>query len=257
MSEKFCLKWNDFHANVSKSFKALRSADDFYDVTLVSDDQKQVSAHKIVLSASSEYFKNVLRSNKHLHPMLCLNGVSSNELSSILDYIYNGEIQIYQEQLDSFLQIAQRFQLEGLIQGEEAASSRSEPNEAAYSKSEPNEQFVEDYGFPSYGTDLQQTTETDRDFKIAKHPKERIIVESASGTELSIEDVDKRIEEIIERQQDGKYICLPCGKLVRCRAYALEHAEIHMDGLSFPCQHCDKTFRSRAVQRKHVKKMHE
>ena len=134
MSEKFCLKWNDFHANVSKSFKALRSADDFYDVTLVSDDQKQVSAHKIVLSASSEYFKNVLRSNKHPHPMLCLNGVSSNELSSILDYIYNGEIQIYQEQLDSFLQIAQRFQLEGLMQGEEVASS----------KSELNEQFVED-----------------------------------------------------------------------------------------------------------------
>ena len=133
MSEKFCLKWNDFHANVSKSFKTLRSADDFYDVTLVSDDQKQLSAHKIVLSTSSEYFKDVLRSNKHPHPMLCLNGVSSNELSSILDYIYNGEIQIYQEQLDSFLQIAQRFQLEGLIQGEEAASSRSEPNEAAYS----------------------------------------------------------------------------------------------------------------------------
>ena len=41
MSEKFCLKWNDFHA------KTLRSADDFYDVTLVSDDQKQVSAHKM------------------------------------------------------------------------------------------------------------------------------------------------------------------------------------------------------------------
>ena len=243
MSEKFCLKWNDFHANVSNSFKALRSADDFYDVTLVSDDQKQVSAHKIVLSSSSEYFKNVLRSNKHPHPMLCLNGVSSNELSSILDYIYNGEIQIYQEQLDNFLSIAQRFQLEGLMQGEEAASS----------KSEPNKQFVEDYGIPSYGMD-PQTTEIDRDFKIAKTPKERIIVESASGSELSIEDVDKRIEEIIERQPDGKYVCLPCGKLLRCRAIAVEHAEIHIDGLSFLCQHCNKTFRSRVSLRLHVKR---
>ena len=242
MSEKFCLKWNDFHANVSKSFKALRSADDFYDVTLVSDDQKQMSAHKIVLSTSSEYFKNVLKSNKHSHPMLCLNGVSSSELSSILDYIYNGEIQIYQEQLDSFLQIAQRFQLEGLMQGEEVASS----------KSELNEQFVEDYGI------LQemdpQTTEIDRDFKIVKPPKERIIVESTSGSKLSIEDLDKRIEENIERQPDGKYICLPCGKILRCRAIAVEHTEIHIDGLSFICQHCDKTFRSRASHRLHVKR---
>ena len=43
MSEKFCLKWNDFHTNVSKSFSRLRNENDFYDVTLVSDDQKQVS----------------------------------------------------------------------------------------------------------------------------------------------------------------------------------------------------------------------
>ena len=119
MSEKFCLKWNDFEANVTKSFRQLRKADDFYDVTLVSDDHQQVSAHKIVLSASSEYFNNVLKMNKHSHPMVCLSGVTSKELTNILDYIYNGELQIYQEDLDQFLQIAQRFQLEGLIQGEE------------------------------------------------------------------------------------------------------------------------------------------
>ena len=43
MSEKFCLKWNDFQTNVTNSFKQLRNSDDFYDVTLVSDDKQQVS----------------------------------------------------------------------------------------------------------------------------------------------------------------------------------------------------------------------
>ena len=119
MAEKFCLKWNDFQTNINNSFRKLRCADDFYDVTLVSDDQKQVSAHKVVLSTSSEYFKNILKSNKHSHPLLCLNGVNSKDLNNILDYMYNGEIQVYQENLDPFLQIAQRFQLEGLIQNEE------------------------------------------------------------------------------------------------------------------------------------------
>ena len=85
MSEKFCLKWNDFQTNVTNSFKHLRKSDDFYDVTLVSDDKQQVSAHKIVLASSSEYFKDVLKNNKHSHPMLCLNGVNSQELNSILD----------------------------------------------------------------------------------------------------------------------------------------------------------------------------
>ena len=55
MPEKFDLKWNDFHSNVSKSFGLFRKEDYLHDVTLVSDDYKQVTAHKLVLSACSEY----------------------------------------------------------------------------------------------------------------------------------------------------------------------------------------------------------
>ena len=119
MSEKFSLKWNDFQSNVSRTFSQLRSEEEFFDVSLVSDDQKMMSAHKLVLSASSPYFKHILTTNKHSHPLLCLDGVSSAELQCVLDYIYQGEVQIYQEQLDRFLVVAQRFQLEGLISPEE------------------------------------------------------------------------------------------------------------------------------------------
>ena len=51
MSEKFSLKWNDFQSNVSRTFSLLRSEEEFFDVSLVSDDQKMMSAHKLVLSA--------------------------------------------------------------------------------------------------------------------------------------------------------------------------------------------------------------
>ena len=129
MAEKFCLKWNDFQTNAANSFRELRSDDDFHDVTLVSDDKHQVSAHKVALSASSAYFKSILKSNKHSHPMLCLPGVNSEDLKNILDYIYNGEIQIFQDQLDQFLNIAQRFQLEGLIQGNEESKEPEKESE--------------------------------------------------------------------------------------------------------------------------------
>ena len=57
--------------------------------------------------------------NTHSHPLLCLEGINFSELSNVIDYIYYGELQIYQEDLDRFLQIAQRLQLQGLLTSEE------------------------------------------------------------------------------------------------------------------------------------------
>ena len=93
MSEKFSLKWNDFQSNISKTFGSVRTEEYLCDVTLVSDDSRQVSAHKLVLSACSEYFKDIFRKNqKHNHLLLCLDGITSNDLTNVLDYIYNGHI---------------------------------------------------------------------------------------------------------------------------------------------------------------------
>merc|ERR1719342_220038 len=115
MLEKFCLKWNDFLLNTVKTFSSLRADNDFCDVTLVSDDQKQISAHKVVLSSSSEYFKNILKQNKHDHPLICLTDINYDDLTNVIDYIYQGEVQIFQEYLDRFLLVAQRLKLDGLL----------------------------------------------------------------------------------------------------------------------------------------------
>ena len=105
MEEKFSLKWNDFQDNTIKNFSKLRKEEEFFDVTLVSEDQKQMMAHKVVLSSCSEYFKHILKTNKHSHPMLCLTGLTSNELENVLDYAYHGEVQIFQEDINKFLDI--------------------------------------------------------------------------------------------------------------------------------------------------------
>ena len=60
-SEKFSLKWNDFQQTMSNSFGILKKEQDFFDVTLVSDDEVHVSSHKLVLSACSEFFKSILK----------------------------------------------------------------------------------------------------------------------------------------------------------------------------------------------------
>ena len=115
MEEKFSLKWNDFQLNTRKTFSKLRKEDDFFDVTLVADDQKQMMAHKIILSSCSEYFKNILKTNKHSHPILCITGISSLDLENVLDYAYHGEVQIFEENINKLLDMAQTLKLDGLL----------------------------------------------------------------------------------------------------------------------------------------------
>ena len=63
-SEKFCLRWNDFQSNISNALEDLRSDKDFFDVTLACEDE-QIQAHKVILSACSPFFRNVLRRSIH------------------------------------------------------------------------------------------------------------------------------------------------------------------------------------------------
>ena len=58
--ESICLSSNSFQAQHQASLKELFTENIFADVTLVSDDQIQIPAHKFILSAFSPVLKNIL-----------------------------------------------------------------------------------------------------------------------------------------------------------------------------------------------------
>ena len=107
MSEKLCLQWNDFQENIKSAFENLREDKDFKDVTLVCGDGQQVEAHKVILASSSPFFQKLLGRNKHHHPLLYLRGMKFDTLLAVLDFLYRGEANVFQENLDSFLAIAE------------------------------------------------------------------------------------------------------------------------------------------------------
>jgi hypothetical protein len=114
-AEKFCLRWNDFEKNISGAFRELREDKDFFDVTLACDDD-QMQAHKVILSACSPFFRTILRRNKHEHPLLYLKGVKYTDLVSVLNFMYHGEVNVAQEELNSFLAVAEDLKVKGLTQ---------------------------------------------------------------------------------------------------------------------------------------------
>ena len=127
MSEKLCLKWNDFQEIINSAFGRLRKSNDFTDVTLACADGQQLEAHQLLLAASSPIFDNLLKRDKNAaNPMTYIRGVTSEDLVAILDVVYQGDANVYQDNLESFLWLAKEFQLKGLMQGSDEVKRENE-----------------------------------------------------------------------------------------------------------------------------------
>jgi len=166
-SENFCLRWNDFESNVSGAFRDLRAESDFFDVTLgCAESGKSLQAHKVILSACSSTFKQMLRdqarSSPHPHPYIFLRGVSFCDLSAVLDFMYHGEVNVAQEDLNSFLAVAEELQIKGLTQKEGAEPSKTSSSTTPKAPKRP----VEPSSAPSSsGVKRARTRTPDQDVK--------------------------------------------------------------------------------------------
>jgi len=246
MEEKFCLKWNDFQENTLKTFSNLRNEEEFFDVTLVSEDQKQMMAHKVVLSSSSQYFKNILKTNKHSHPMLCLTGLSSMDLKNVLDYIYHGEVQILQKNIDKFLDIAQKLKIEGLLSSDK--------------------EYDEDYKESMLNQSLETEMKHEQNQKVERANEMVHNLDSAVATKYdvslndssSVDEIEQKVTEYLGKNENGDYICNICGKVGGKNIRNMKnHIETHLEGLSFSCSVCGKNFRSRNSLNSHKTQNHK
>ncbi|XP_015586269.2 zinc finger and BTB domain-containing protein 14 isoform X6 [Cephus cinctus] len=125
--QQFCLRWNNFQANITSQFEALRDDEDFVDVTFACDGRR-LQAHKVVLSACSPYFKELFKTNPCKHPIIFMRDVEFEHLQSLLEFMYAGEVNISQAELPTFLRTAESLQIRGLT------DSQSQHNNEKHSK---------------------------------------------------------------------------------------------------------------------------
>merc|ERR1719347_739055 len=141
MAEKYTLNWHTFSEHLSLMFKDLYQEGRYSDVTLVSDDQTQFKAHKIVLSACSPVFKKIIDSNPSHHPLIYLRGIRSYEMESILQFMYLGEGKFYHERMREFIKVAQELEVKEISDGVELPSEEAEET---VEENIPEEEIEED-----------------------------------------------------------------------------------------------------------------
>ena len=248
--EKLCLQWNDFKENISSSFRHLREDNEFADVTLACEDGSQIEVHKVVLASSSPFFMDILKRNRHPHPLLYMRSLRSEDLLAIVDFLYLGRANVCQENLDSFLALAEELKLEGLCRNsEEAKEPETAQTQKAKIKQENNQQIeAPHFEAPPKDSDMEGT--------VALSNNEKICVD--------LQDLDEKIKSMMTKSemrsssgQGNLATCNICGKQGPVSAMPRHIEANHITGVSHPCDICGKVSRSRNALRVHNFRQHK
>ena len=251
--EKICLKWNDFEQNIISNYSDFRKESEYSDVTLVCEEDHQIEAHRIILTACSPFFNTVLKRNKHAHPIIYMRGLKAKDLVAIVDFIYLGEANIIQEDLNGFLALAEELQLKGM------SGSQDEANAAIAER-------IKNLGESPIKVKRKLTKDKEcdnvnkssfEDYSVVPVEGNKIVVANTTADALKVQR--DSMMEIIDNVE-YKLKCTVCGKETKgrnARKILRCHIETHMEGLSYPCNQCDKVCKSSNTLSLHLSSYHK
>ena len=257
-SEKYFLSWSDFSTNTTASIQELRSETELFDVTLACEDH-QLQAHKVVLASSSPVFRKILTRNKD-NAVIYLRGVSKEHLESMLEYVYNGSVQVNHEQLQTFLGIASDFKLKGLSNFDQSDLQTYEPFET---KSNIGD-IQQNLPIPMIKEEIVKEDQIDPGpgaKKITSRRKGPTEKKTSDGrvlgtnnftlepppeiikTEEEIRQYDNLVYSKMEKKNE-MWVCLECDREFqkRLKNCAYRHIDLsHMSQYTFLCSNCPKS----------------
>ena len=251
--EKLFLKWNEFNENVSSAFGDRRKDMEFADVTLACEDGQQVEAHKVILASGSPFFLDILRRNRHPHPLIYMRGLKSENLGAMIDFLYYGEAKVCQEDLDSFLAVAEEFGLKGLT------GNLKLDEEIHFTKAPKQKVKMESIEYIS--TDSTDSTDSSLTAEIFVEETEAV-TKTVTADLQNLDEQIKSMMELGEAMSLGKTtrtsrICKLCGKQGFDMNIRNHIESVHITGVSHPCNICGKMSRSRSALWKHTSNHHK
>ena len=168
-------------------------------------------AHKVVLASCSPYLHSILMRLRHSHqqPVIFLSRINITDLTKLVTFMYTGQVEVEESQIESFLRSAAELQVKGLVAiGGSAAAKKVKPD-----------------------------AKNDASAKNDAKKEIRLVIIDANSNRIEPAKLNKMLNKMYQRLQAGKYQCHDnkCGKAgTGSRQEVLAHLEKHLD-LSFPC----------------------
>jgi len=267
-SSQLHIRWNDFEGTIKAEFKELRDNDDFFDVTLACE-QHQIKAHKVILSSFSPFFKTMLKRHQHEHPLIYLKGIKYSDAVHVINFMYYGEVDVVESDIDSFLAVAKELQVKGLS-----------PSENNLVKTGVKEVITPEHGVdPSFVVDLPPSSENVFQTHSQSVVEDVVGVRSLMGPEIKEEvrgfsgfENYMGNDDFIDSWEPGaasnddlerfmssvgsKWKCNICNKIMDVRYSMRRHITTHLPGQQVTCPYCNIVLKNASTLISHKSQKH-
>lgn len=285
--ENLHVSYDEFHENIGSSLLALQKCSALVDVSLACQDG-QVPAHRVILAASSQFFQTVLNEVSSKDLVIYLKGVKVKYLNYLIEFIYNGNVDVPPNDLHKFLELGQELKVKGLAKKNNKLKHQKEVLNALKSETPdlptvlkeiesvaiPEEPFdndplqddaiyYEDYNINSYANLYQ----VDPELGDVATVRERLLDSSTNLTFTQDKlDQSRFLSHLLSIMQKTslkgpkgfQWSCLVCGKVYPQRNHLQEHVESkHVKGVIHTCSLCSQEFTQSKHLKFHVKTFHD
>ena len=282
------MNWKDQSDHLERMLHEWRKSDALSDVTLFSDDKQQFKAHKLVLSACSPFFENIISDLKQRASVIYLEGIKDQDVSSILEFMYLGTTKVCQERIENFLSIAKNLEVKGISLEDtiNAAISQEfdmdELNDITTTtdltfenKSQDISVFLESEQYSldvltpipfdkkesnyfacdqcEFGTKRRDSLKS---HKLAKHDDVGYKYECNMCDFVVTREYSLKVH-IKSKHENQKYHCSKCEYQTGRKECLVYHIRSKHDGVKFVCNQCDYQAHQKSHLNRHIRTKHE
>ena len=283
------IAWDDFEVHAPYTFRQLWTDQDFTDVTLATVDDKQVKAHKVILSSCSSFFKNIFLKIQHKHPLIYLKDIKHVDLDMVLKFMYMGECEVAEQDINSFINTGKELKVKGLaeqmFESIPSSSISLEQNKDWDPKEEQDrdpigeisplirveDQIIENYSSNAMDLPMEQPSEVDNvlnehDSKDVSQNESLLKITQNYSKLLTIatnDAVGENNEVTVKTRGKGKsnkeaeLQCDQCDYKANRSSDLNPHKKVKHLGLREICDECDATFAGKGGLERHKQNIHQ
>ena len=243
--EQVNLVWDNYADHLRVFLHELKNSNELTDVTLVCEDKKQFKAHKIILTANSPFFKDMIGEISNTNLLIYIRGVHSYEMESILEFIYLGKTTLFQDRVNEFMNVAKSLEIKGISKDVEEVQTNSIHLPEENPKSKLNLMRDEE---------IVQTNEKKVDSLLQFQPKGYSATQNST---LSWGIQNSHMFKKLGPKKNRMYECNQCDKQYKDRRNIYRHIKSTHLGVNYPYDECNHKAKTSDALTQHKQTVHE